>query len=254
MKRLLPLILLALCAMQSTQAQIRVFKDMTLTEEIKNGDIITFTTAEEDPLGTGEHIMGDRSPYYVPSDLATATPFEVEVTLNATSASGYRAYWCGVGTVCANIEGSNERRSKTTSGSVLNGTYVPGIGDNMNLEVYFTAGQSNRVTAKVDVTSDGEAVLTYYIVYNYDGTAAAINDATANGSTFSYVGNAFAYNFATAAPRTLNVYAADGRLVKAVALTSAAGNYSLAGLTSGAYVWQLTENGRRVKAGKVLVK
>ena len=49
-------------------------------------------------------------------------------------------------------------------------------------------------------------------------------------------GNTLSYAFGSAAPRTISLYATDGRLVKRAATTAANGTVSLAGLQRGLYL------------------
>lgn len=255
MKRILPLILLLVCGFTSLNAQIRVFKDMKCTQEIKDGDRITFLTAEEDPFGSGDHMMGSDAPYFAPSDFATSTNFEVSITLMATDGTQYRANWCGVGLSCGDVKGTSDLRTWKTNGSKLGDFYMPGSGDNMQLHLYFTPGAKGNVTVKVDVTCDGDPVLTFYEMYYYDGTAVPASIANANSdNALRFSGNSFNYSFDTTAPRTFKVFGVDGKLVKSEALSTQNGTLNMDGLNRGAYIYQLTENGKRTKSGKFIVK
>lgn len=254
MKRILPLILLLVCGFTSLNAQIRVFKDITCTQEIKDGDRITFLTAEEDPY-EGVHIMGSNAPYFAPSDFSTPTDYEVSITLMGTDGAQYSAYWCGVSMSCSFVSGTSEKREGTTKGSKLGDNYLPGMGDDMELHLNFTPGAKGNVTVKVDVTCDGDPVLTFYEMYYYDGTAVPASIANANSdNALRFSGNSFNYSFDTTAPRTFNVFGVDGKLVKSEALSTQNGTLNVDGLTRGAYIYQLTENGKRTKSGKFIVK
>lgn len=404
MKRILPLILLLVCGFTSLNAQIRVFKDAALTQEIKDGDRITFITAEEDPFGQGNKMGDEFGPYFVPSDLSSPTNYEVSITLMATNDAEYKAEWCGLDGSCVPIEGTSMTKTGVTKGTVVDGAYQPGMGDDMELHLYFTPGTKNNVTVKVDVTCDGDPVLTFYEMFYYDDTEAdespikvinmdgsevtdgqtitltpeadplnpensmvaaslypayvastvgenvnytvsltytsqsegaylswcmggscspvpeggmsksattattesngkvvpgftdlmnleiyftkgnygkvnctvdvraegkvvltyyivgdynetsGISQASSQSSNISLSSGNLNYSFADAAQRTVNLYAADGRLVKQAAVNGAQGNISLNGLNRGVYVWTVIESGRTLQSGKALVR
>lgn len=228
---------------------------MNCTEEILDGDRITFDTAEEDPFLSGNHVMGGTSPFFTPTDFSTATSYEVSITVIPTGGVQYTYQWCGINGSCLNYESTTTSATKvgTTNGLMLGEKYMPGGSDNMNIEFYFTPGMEGNITVKVDVTCDGDPVLTFYEVYLYDGTAAGIaNASTDNAIRFN--GTGFSYSFDTTATRALNVYGIDGKIVRTMPFSAQNGTLSLDGLTRGAYIYQLTENGRRAKSGKIIVK
>jgi len=255
MKNFLPLILLFFCGVVSMNAQIRVFKDITCTEEITDGGRMTFTTAEEDPFLSGNHVMGEMAPYFAPADLSTPTDYEVSITVIPTDGAQFSYQWCGISGNCQQFSSSTTSATRvgTTSGLQLGEKYMPGSSDNMNLEFFFTPGVESKISVKVDVTCDGDPVLTFYEIFLYDGTAASIASASTDNA-LRFNGTGFNYNFDTMAPRALNVYGADGKLVKSEHFSAQGGTLGLDGLTRGVYIYQLTENGKRTKSGKVVVR
>lgn len=253
MKKYLLILSLLIANIVSVQAQIRVFKDMTLTEEITDQGRIIFTTAETDDFGTGQDVMGADYPYFVPSDLATATPYEVCVTLIAADDAQYSAYWCGVSGSCMTMTKTSETRTGTTSGREIGGVYSPSIFDSMQFHLYFTHGVPCNVTAKVDVTCDGDPVLTFYEIFNYDGTTD-IASVNSNNEGINFDGANANYQFATTVSRMLHIYSLDGRLVRSEALNSPCGTVNLSNLIRGVYVYQLTENGKQIKSGKTIIR
>ena len=103
------------------------------------------------------------------------------------------------------------------------------------------------------VYKGSEYLTSFKEVFVYDGEDhTGIENAEA-GHRVNFTNNALTYSFNTVAPRSLQVYAADGRLVRSAALSSAKGSLNLNGLPQGVYVYNLTENGKTVKSQKVVL-
>ena len=128
-------------------------------------------------------------------------------------------------------------------------------GDYRTLELHanFKFGTYATYSATVTVYFNDKPLCTFMAQYVY-ADPASIEKVSADGnSSVRIAGNALRYAFADNAQRTLDVYAADGRLVR-TASVNGNGNLSLAGMPKGTYIYCVREAGKKVLDGKCLVK
>ena len=138
--------------------------------------------------------------------------------------------------------------TETRTAELANGDYR-----GLALHANFKLGTYATYSATVTVSFNDKPFCTFMAQYVY-ADPASIEKVSADGnSSVRIAGNALRYAFADNAQRTLDVYAADGRLVR-TASVNGNGNLSLAGMPKGTYIYCVREAGKKVLDGKCLVK
>lgn len=97
----------------------------------------------------------------------------------------------------------------------------------------------------------GSTTKTVTVNFNYD-PSTAINSVNANANIFQS-GNELNYSFDKVGNHQLNVYNVTGSLVKKQALETA-GTVALDNLNKGVYIYEVTENGKRIAAHKCVIR
>lgn len=240
MKKLLTL-LLSLAAFSQLPAQVSVTCN---GQEVKDGDeLVFYASEEEDPFG-GTSISAGPS-----ADPTFTKTVDSNVRLSVRVITSENCYegglnWCGITTQCQDIKGGVETRG-TTLGE------LPAF---MTLHANFTAGQYETYTATVTVSANGVHLMTFTERFIYDAEHLAIDNASTARPSVKFDGAALRYTFASAAPRTLQVYSIDGKLVKSLSSAATDGSLSLDGLQRGIYVYSLREKGKQVDGKKIVIK
>lgn len=243
MKKFLLLALFAVLGMaQQAFAQLSVTCDGT---EINNGDVVTFDAIEDDD--TGDIVAGHATDPLFRAPEGT----NLTVTVTIPNAAGQSFLWCGITTACETANPGKNTRSYTFKKGLM-----PGVLDfaNMNLHADFHKGEYATYSVKVDVAVNGQQERTFFLVYKYAEVEAGIEGVEGQTESVKFADHVCHYSFSTAAPRALQVYGMDGKLVQYTALAAAEGSVSLSAMQKGAYVYSVIENGKQVKAGKFLVK
>lgn len=238
MKKLFTLCCCALFGAVMAHAQLKVTCN---GKEVAEGEKLTFYAHEDD---FGDIVAG---PEMDPSfKNTTDSDYDLTVTVKTSeNANGGGLNWCGITMMCQDIVGGSETRTNTLK--------VKGFGLSMQLHAQFKPNEFKTYEATVTVYKGTEYLTSFKEIFVYDGEDhTGIENAEA-GHRVNFTNNALTYSFNTVAPRSLQVYAADGRLVRSAALSSAKGNLSLGDLPQGVYVYNLTENGKTVKSQKVVL-
>lgn len=238
MKKIFTLCCCALFGAAMAHAQLQVTCN---GKEVADGEVLTFYAALDD---FGDMIAG---PAMDPTfKNTTDTDYDLTVTVKTSeNANNGGLNWCGITPMCQDIKGGLETRTGKLK--------VKGFGLSMQLHGVFKEGDFKTYEATVTVYKGSELLISFKEVFIYDGEDhTGIENAEA-GHRVNFTNNALTYSFNTVAPRCLQVYAADGRLVRSAALSSAKGNLSLNDLPQGVYVYNLTENGKTVKSQKVVL-
>lgn len=238
MKKLFTLCCCALFGAAMAHAQLQVTCN---GKEVAEGEKLTFYAALDD---FGEMTAG---PAMDPTFKNTSdSDYDITVTVKTSeNANNGGLNWCGITMMCQDIKGGSETRTGTLK--------VKGFPLSMRLHGVFKEGDFKTYEATVTVYKGSEYLTSFKEIFIYDGEDhTGIENAEA-GHRVNFTNNALTYSFNTVAPRSLQVYAADGRLVRSAALSSAKGNLSLGDLPQGVYVYNLTENGKTVKSQKVVL-
>ena len=238
MKKLFTLCCCAIFGAAMAHAQLQVTCN---GKEVAEGDVLTFYAAKDDfdEISAG--------PAMDPTFKNTSdSDYDITVTVKTSdNAKNGGLNWCGITMMCQDIVGGSETRTAKLK--------VKGFGLSMQLHGVFKEGDFKTYEATVTVNKGSEYLTSFKEVFIYDGEdPTGIENAEA-GHRVNFTNNALTYSFNTVAPRCLQVYAADGRLVRSAALSSAKGNLSLNDLPQGVYVYNLTENGKTVKSQKVVL-
>lgn len=238
MKKLFTLCCCAIFGAAMAHAQLQVTCN---GKEVAEGDVLTFYAAKDDfdEISAG--------PAMDPTFKNTSdSDYDLTVTVKTSdNAKGGGLNWCGITMMCQDIVGGSETRTGKLK--------VKGFPLSMQLHGVFKPNDFKTYEATVMVYKGSEYLTSFKEVFIYDGEDhTGIENAEA-GHRVNFTNNALAYSFNTVAPRCLQVYAADGRLVRSAALSSAKGNLSLGDLPQGVYVYNLTENGKTVKSQKVVL-
>ena len=121
--------------------------------------------------------------------------------------------------------------TETRTAELANGDYR-----GLALHANFKLGTYATYSATVTVYFNDKPFCTFMAQYVY-ANPASIEKVSADGnSSVRIAGNALRYAFADNAQRTLDVYAADGRLVRTAAAEAGATQISLGGLSAGTYI------------------
>lgn len=238
MKKLFTLCCCAIFGAAMAHAQLQVTCN---GKEVAEGEVLTFYAAKDD---FGDMTAG---PAMDPT-FKNTTDADYDLTVTVTTSDNAKnkgLNWCGITAMCQNIVGGSETRTGKLK--------VKGFGLSMQLHGEFEEGDFKTYEATVKVYKGSEYLTSFKEVFIYDGEDhTGIENAEA-GHRVNFTNNALTYSFNTVAPRCLQVYAADGRLVRSAALSSAKGSLSLGDLPQGVYVYNLTENGKTVKSQKVVL-
>ena len=235
MKKIFTLSLLCLLSVAAAKAQLKITNG---TQEISNGDIVTFNATEIAEIGLVECAPSEPKITNVSGEKGT-----LKVTVKKNSM--FDSFdWCGITGLCQSMQSGQLTRTAELAD-----------GDYRTLELHpnFTFGTYATYSATVTVSFNDKTFCTFMAQYVY-ANPASIEKVSADGnSSVRIAGNALRYAFADNAQRTLDVYAADGRLVR-TASVNGNGNLSLAGMPKGTYIYCVREAGKKELDGKCLVK
>lgn len=235
MKKIFTLSLLCLLSVAAAKAQLKITNG---TQEISNGDIVTFNATEIAEIPVVECSPNDPTITNVSGERGT---LKVVVKKNSLFDS---FDWCGITTQCQPMQSGTETRTA----ELANGDYR-----GLALHANFTFGTYATYSATVTVSFNGTPFCTFMAQYVY-ADPAGIEAVSADGaSSVRPAGSDLRYSLAGNALRTLDVYAADGRLVR-TATVQGKGSLSLAGMPKGTYIYSVREAGKKVLDGKCLVK
>ena len=233
-------LLLTFCALfglvQNSFAQLSITVD---GKEVQDNDVIKFFAFEDE---YGDILAGTNDPTFKVESGSVNISVTVTIPSNAT---GGVFQWCGITPDCLPLEPGKYTRSATVKTGLL------GPKD-MQLHAHISGESDVTYNVKVDVNVNGRKYRTFYLVYIY--TQTGIDGVAAQGEGVKFMDNVCHYSFATAAPRALQVYGMDGKLAYNTTVSAAEGSVNLGALQKGAYVYSVVENGKKVQAGKVLVK
>ncbi|MCI6822087.1 MAG: T9SS type A sorting domain-containing protein [Bacteroidales bacterium] len=235
MKKIFTLSLLCLLSVAAAKAQLQITNG---TQEVTNGSVLTFTATEIAEIGLVDCAPSAPKITNVSGEKGT---LKVVVKKNSLFDS---FDWCGITAQCQPMQSGTETRTA----ELANSDYRT-----LDLHANFKFGTYATYSATVTVSFNGTPFCTFMAQYVY-ADPAGIEAVSADGkSSVRLAGNALRYAFADNAQRTLDVYAADGRLVR-TASVNGNGNLSLAGMPKGTYIYCVREAGKKVLDGKCLVK
>ena len=155
-----------------------------------------------------------------------AVDLKVTVVIDRKLASENIFSWCGITGSCGEMSTFTETREAPLA---------PGQSTDMSLHANFKSGNYMTANANVTVMADNQYVTSFVLRYVY-ADPTGISQVKADNKGLQVNGNTLSYAFGSAAPRTISLYATDGRLVKRAATTAANGTVSLAGLQRGLYL------------------
>ena len=238
-------LLLAFCAVFG-MVQNSFAQELKITNngvEVQENDMINVYPQEDD---FGDVSWMGNEPSFT-SDSAAGVPIEVTIKIPGSAQDVFE--WCGIEMACQPIGPGTYTRKANVSNSLLGSK-------NLGLHAVFTPGKFVEYSIKVVVKSRGRNFRTFYVNYIYDGKdhSTGIDGVGADAETVKFMDNVCYYDFATAAPRALQVYGMDGKLVYNTVISAQQGSVSLNALQKGAYVYSVVENGKKAMSGKVLVK
>lgn len=246
MKKFLLLAFFAVLGMaQAAFAQVSIVCD---GKEVQEGEVLRFYP-HEDPYGN--MISGpDADPTIYSKKLKSKVT--VKITIPANGAGKFT--WCGVtGSCLTELPAGEHTREVDVIGTEYEGQIIS-TGVNMMLHLDIpNEGLKGVYSVKTVVLVDDKVERTFYMAY-YEDVAAGIDGVEAQAENVTFAENVCHYNFAVAAPRTLNVYGVDGKLAHQSVLSAEQGSVSLNSLQKGAYVYSVVENGKNVNHGKLLIK
>ncbi len=222
MKKLLAFVALVLVCTASMKAQEKV-KVTCNGNEVGTNEVVAFYAVENEKLGYASVKIDD--PYFINTsdeDIELA----VKIHINSSSALKKVFNWCGVIQSCQDI---------TTTSVTRTTTLAPGQSVKMALDAKFAFGDYMTTNASVTVMADNEYATSFVLRYVY-ADPTGISQVKADNKGLQVNGSTLSYAFGSAAPRTISLYATDGRLVKRAATTAANGTVSLAGLQRGLYL------------------
>ena len=235
MKKIFTLSLLCLLSVAAAKAQLQITNG---TEEVTNGSVLTFTATEIPEFKLVECSPNDPVITNVSGEKGT-----LKVTVKKNSL--FDSFdWCGITTQCEPMTGGTETRTADLADGDYRG---------LALHANFELGSYATYSATVTVYFNDKPFSTFMVQYVY-ADPSGIEQVSADGkSSVRLAGNALRYAFDDNAQRTLDVYAADGRLVR-TASVNGNGNLSLAGMPKGTYIYCVREAGKKELDGKCLVK
>lgn len=223
MKKLLALAALVLACTASMKAQVQQVKVTCNGKEVAPNDVVIFHADVDEGDGSGEVLA--REPMIVNTG-DEAVDLKVTVVIDRKLVSKNIFLWCGITGQCSGLSSFIESRETTLT---------PGQGVGMDLHANFKDVDYMTANASVTVMADGKNVTNFVIRYVY-ADPTGISQVKADNKGLQVNGNTLSYAFGSAAPRTISLYATDGRLVKRAATTAANGTVSLAGLQRGLYL------------------
>lgn len=235
MKKIFTLSLLCLLSVAAAKAQLQITNG---TEEVTNGSVITFTATEIAEIPLVE--CAPSAPKFTNVSGEKGT-LKVVVKKNSLFDS---FDWCGITGQCQSMESG----TLTRTAELADGDYRT-----LDLHPNFKFGTYVTYSATVTAYFNDKPFSTFMVQYVY-ADPSGIEQVSADGkSSVRLAGNALRYAFADNTQRTLDVYAADGRLVR-TASVNGNGNLSLVGMPKGTYIYCVREAGKKVLGGKCLVK
>ncbi len=220
MKKLLALAALVLACTASMKAQVKVTCN---GKDVATNDVVTFYADVDEGDGSGEVLA--REPMIVNTG-DEAVDLKVTVVIDRKLASEKMFSWCGITGSCGEMSTFTETREAPLA---------PGQSIDMSLHANFKSGNYMTTNANVTVMADNEYVTSFVLRYIY-ADPTGISQVKADNKGLQVNDNTLSYAFGSAAPRTISLYATDGRLVKRAATTAANGTVSLAGLQRGLYL------------------
>lgn len=218
MKKLLALAALVLACTASMKAQVKVTCN---GKEVATNEVVTFYADVDEGDGSGEVLA--REPMIVNTG-DEAVDLKVTVVIDRKLASENIFSWCGITGSCGEMSTLTETREAPLA---------PGQSTDMSLHANFKSGNYMTANANVTVMADNQYVTSFVLRY---AAPTGISQVKADNKGLQVNGNTLSYAFGSAAPRTISLYATDGRLVKRAATTAANGTVSLAGLQRGLYL------------------
>lgn len=218
MKKLLALAALVLACTASMKAQVKVTCN---GKEVATNEVVTFYADVDEGDGSGEVLV--REPMIVNTG-DEAVDLKVTVVIDRKLASENIFSWCGITGSCGEMSTLTETREAPLA---------PGQSTYMSLHANFKSGNYMTANANVTVMADKQYVTNFVLLY---AAPTGISQVKADNKGLQVNGNTLSYAFGSAAPRTISLYATDGRLVKRAATTAANGTVSLAGLQRGLYL------------------
>lgn len=221
MKKLLALAALVLACTASMKAQVKVTCN---GKEVATNEVVTFYADVDEGDGSGEVLA--REPMIVNTG-DEAVDLKVTVVIDRKLASENIFSWCGITGSCGEMSTFTETREAPLA---------PGQSTDMSLHANFKSGNYMTANANVTVMADDQYVTSFVLRYVYADHPTGISQVKADNKGLQVNGNTLSYAFGSAAPRTISLYATDGRLVKRAATTAANGTVSLAGLQRGLYL------------------
>lgn len=272
MKKILSLLLLALIGVNIASAQ------MTATckgKEVQDGDEIVFYAHEQiddftgaSAITCGPHTIEAGDIVFRSSELSKKVTITLNAVFPAEAVTNSTFSWCAGGN-CAPI--TSTYTSRDIKG--INGLGQFGeMNEVATLKLhtfeltkgnYFDYSVPISITRRVPQQIKPETIMTFTVRFVYSEETlnkemshitTGIGSTTVQAQSVKFNGQALAYHFNGQAARQLNVYGADGKLVKTAALTATDGQLSLAGLPKGVYVFHLTEGNATLQSGKVVLK
>lgn len=220
MKKLLAFVALVLACTASMKAQVKVTYN---GKDVATNDVVTFYADVDEGDGSGEVLV--REPMIVNTG-DEAVDLKVTVVIDRKLVSKNIFLWCGITGSCGEMSTLTETRETTLT---------PGQGVGMELHANFKDVDYMTANANVTVMADDQYVTSFVLRYVY-ADPTGISQVKADNKGLQVNGNTLSYAFGSAAPRTISLYATDGRLVKRAATTAANGTVSLAGLQRGLYL------------------
>lgn len=250
MKKLLSFVVVALLGLGSAHAQDLPIKVTCEGKEIdlKGGETLTFMARIND---FGYVTMGPETDPTITN--VTDEAIELTCTISTSAFNKFGDFygkgnlsWCGF--KIGNCVTFDTKETHTC-------TLAPGESTDMQFHCLLTSATSyGTIRASVKFSEDGNDLGGYTSKF-VNPNPAGIENATANGGNGVSVANGtLSYSFATAAARRISVFAVDGKLVKDASVSAKSGSVSLKSLQAGAYVYTVSQNGKNVQSGKVLVK
>lgn len=215
MKKLLALAALVFACTASMKAQVKVTCN---GKEVATNEVVTFYADVDE----GDLV---REPMIVNTG-DEAVDLKVTVVIDRKLASENIFTWCGITGSCGVMSTFTETREAPLA---------PGQSTDMFLHANFKSGNYMTANANVTVMADKQYVTSFVLRYVY-ADPTGISQVKADNKGLQVNGNTLSYAFGSAAPRTISLYATDGRLVKRAATTAANGTVSLAGLQRGLYL------------------
>ena len=220
MKKLLALVALVLACTASMKAQVKVTCN---GKDVATNEVVTFYADVDEGDGSGEVLV--REPMIVNTG-DEAVDLKVTVVIDRKLVSEKIFTWCGIIGSCGDSMPFTETRETPLA---------PGQSTDMSLHANFKSGNYMTANANVTVMADNQYVTNFVLRYVY-ADPTGISQVKADNKGLQVNGNTLSYAFGSAAPRTISLYATDGRLVKRAATTAANGTVSLAGLQRGLYL------------------